>query len=104
MLPFLGTPKTLCDGVTRRDILHVGGLSAFGFGLSDWLSARAQATTAAATPRSFGRAKSCILIYKYGSPPQHETFDPKPDAPTEVQGEFVAIATSLAGVRIGEHL
>lgn len=52
----------------------------------------------------FGQAKSCILIYKYGSPPQHETFDPKPDAPAEIQGEMRAIPTSVSGIHIGDHL
>jgi len=52
----------------------------------------------------FGQAKSCILIYKYGSPPQHETFDPKPEAPAEIQGELKAIPTNVPGIQIGDHL
>jgi hypothetical protein len=54
--------------------------------------------------RSFGRARACILLFPYGSPPQHEMFDPKPDAPAEVQGEMKSIATCLPGVRIGEGI
>lgn len=54
--------------------------------------------------RTFGRAKSCILIYKYGSPPQHETFDPKPTAPGDIQGELKAIPTNVPGIHIGERL
>jgi hypothetical protein len=54
--------------------------------------------------RGFGRAKACILLFPYGSPPQHETFDPKPDAPSEIQGEMKAIDTSAPGVRICDHL
>jgi hypothetical protein len=42
--------------------------------------------------------------YKYGSPPQHETFDPKPDAPAEIQGELNAIPTSVPGIHISDHL
>jgi hypothetical protein len=103
MLRFLGHPKTLCDGITRRDLLHVGGLGAFGFGLADWLDRRAAADSNAAAP-GFGRAKACILIYKYGSPPQHETFDPKPQAPREIQGEFGAISSAIPGVAIGDRL
>jgi hypothetical protein len=53
---------------------------------------------------SFGKAKACILLFPYGSPPQHETFDPKPDAPAEIQGELKSIASSVPGVRIGERL
>ena len=60
----------------------------------------------AATPRArnFGQAKACILLYKYGSPAQHETFDPKPDAPAEVRGEMRSISTRVPGIQICEHL
>lgn len=103
MLRILGSPKTLCDGLTRRDLLHVGGLGALGLTLADAL--RLQAGVAAGGQGgSFGRAKSCILIFPFGSPPQHETFDPKPDAPVEIQGEMKAAGTCLPGVNICEHL
>lgn len=69
---------------------------------------QAQASPLAGSPRlgeaKFGQARSCILIYKYGSPPQHETFDPKPEAPVEIQGEMKAIPTSVPGMSIGDHL
>src|SRR5262249_14526374 len=103
MLRILGSPTTLCDGLARRDFLHVGGLGAFGLGLGDFFRLRAAQSVAPAA-RSFGRAKACILLFPYGSPPQHETFDPKPDAPAEIQGELKAIATAVPGVRIGEGL
>ncbi|MGE3317448.1 MAG: DUF1501 domain-containing protein, partial [Planctomycetaceae bacterium] len=65
----------------------------------------AQAETLAAAPAtSFGRAKACILIHLVGAPPQHETFDPKPLAPVEIQGELKAISTCIPGVEIGEGL
>lgn len=105
MLRLLGSPTTLCDGLTRRDLLHVGGLGAFGLTLSGFL--RVQANSGGVSPplaSSFGRAKSCILLFPYGSPPQHETFDPKPDAPAEIQGELKSIPTTVAGVRICEPL
>lgn len=55
------------------------------------------------TPRSsFGRAKNCILLFLTGGPPQHDTWDPKPDAPSEVRGEFRPIATSVPGIQISE--
>jgi uncharacterized protein (DUF1501 family) len=57
----------------------------------------------AASP-STGRAKSCIVLLLVGGPSQLETWDPKPDAPSVVRGPFGAIATSMAGVRISEHL
>src|SRR5439155_14661584 len=52
----------------------------------------------------FGSAKACILLFPYGSPPQHETMDPKPEAPAEIQGEMKAIRTSVPGLWIGDHL
>src|SRR5262249_32652944 len=52
----------------------------------------------------FGKARACILVYLFGAPPAHETFDPKPDAPAEIQGEMKDIPTSVPGVRIGEGL
>lgn len=97
-----GNRKVLCDGITRRDLLHIGGLGAFGLALHDVLGPR-QARATGTGPK-FGQAKSCILIYKYGSPPQHETFDPKPLAPAEIQGEMRAIPTRVPGIHIGDHL
>lgn len=104
MLPLLGNPKLLCDGVTRRDLLQLGGLGAFGLALEDVLKPREVQAREAGHPPKFGQAKSCILIYKYGSPPQHETFDPKPLAPVEIQGEMKAIATNVPGIEVGDHL
>jgi hypothetical protein len=75
----------------------------FGLSLEGFLRQQAQAA-AARSPASFGRARSCILLFPYGSPPQHETFDPKPDAPAEVQGELKAIASSVPGLQVCEGL
>jgi hypothetical protein len=104
MLRLLGSPRVLCDGRTRRDFLRLGGLAAFGLGLDGALRLR-EADAAPARPAAgFGSAKSCILLFPYGSPPQHETFDPKPDAPAEVQGEMKAARTAVPGLFIGDHL
>lgn len=103
MIRLWGNPKTLCDHMTRRDLLHLGGLSLLGLDLADF--SRLQTVQAsAAGGGSFGRAKSCILVYLVGAPPQHETFDPKPDAPDSIQGELKAISSSVPGVPIGELL
>src|SRR5581483_6998640 len=64
----------------------------------------ASAAAPSAGKAGFGRAKSCILLFLFGSPSQHDTFDPKPDAPVEVRGEFGSIATRLPGVRFCEML
>lgn len=90
-----------CDGYTRRDLVRVGGLTALGFGLGDWL--RYQRLHASeGTPTA--SAKSCILIWLDGGPSHLETFDPKPDAPAEVRGPLGTIATSVPGIRFNECL
>lgn len=103
MIRVLGSHKRFCDGLTRRDLLHVGALAPFGLTLADW--SRAAATPAPASAISgFGSAKRCILLYLWGSPSQIDTFDPKPDAPAEVRGALGSIQSALPGFRVGEVL
>lgn len=83
-------------GVTRRAFIRVGGLAAFGLGLPQYLRARAEAP---ATP---AKAKRCILLWMQGGPSHIDTFDPKPDAPAEIRGEFGTVATTLPGVRFAD--
>lgn len=96
--------KSPGNAPSRRDLLHIGGLGAFGVGLQHVLGPSSANAREHGSLRGFGQAKSCILIYKYGSPPQHETFDPKPLAPAEIQGELKAISTSVPGIQVGEGL
>ena len=106
MLDILGSARRLCNGMTRREMLRVGGLGLAGLTLPD-LARWQEATAAAATgprPRSFGRAKNIILVHLYGSPSQLETFDPKPDAPLEIRGELNSIQSSLPGCDVCELL
>jgi hypothetical protein len=106
MLRILGSPRQFCDGHTRREFIQAGALGAFGLGLSDWLRAEDSRPPRVTTPapRSFGKAKACILLYLYGSPSQLETFDVKPAAPLGIRGELGSIPTVVPGVRIGELL
>ena len=90
----------LCDGLTRREWLRVGGLSALGLSLMDLLATRGQAAPGLGS--AFGRAKSCIVLFHLGGPPQHETWDPKDDAPVEIRGELKSIASNVPGIRVGE--
>src|SRR6266542_1340342 len=108
MLSVMGPGVRLCDGVTRREMLRVGGLGFTGLLLSDWLKNRgtAQRTNARppSAPAQFGKAKACIVIYNYGGPSHLDTFDLKPAAPAEIRGEFRPIATRVSGISIVEHL
>src|SRR5947208_16478752 len=101
MLRILGSPRKLCDGLTRRDFLNVGGLGLLGLGAS---KLTASPTAPRALERSFGKAKSCILLFLYGSPSQLETFDTKPDAPVEIRGDLKAIRSNVIGMDVGELL
>ena len=90
--------------IGRRELLHVGGLSVLGIGLSDVLRLEAQADTSRVPASAGRRAKSVVFIFQSGGPSQHETADPKPHAPAEIRGEYETIATGLPSVRFCEHL
>jgi len=84
--------------LTRREMLQVGSLSAFGLALPQLMAAAAMAK---------GRrkpAKSCILFFMEGGPSHVDTFDMKPEAAIEYRGEFAPIATTVPGVKVCEHL
>ncbi|MBA4018575.1 MAG: DUF1501 domain-containing protein [Pirellula sp.] len=90
---------------SRREFLRLGGLALpWAWGMSSFARSVEAATTAAAKqPPGFGKAKSVILVYCDGGQSQLEMWDPKPDAPAEVRGDFRAIATSVPGTFFGEH-
>ncbi len=95
-------PYTLCDKISRRELLRIGGLNVAGLSLPALLGARAQGS--ASGDPTFGRAKNVIYLWLQGGPPQHETFDPKPDAPVEIRGPFKPIATNVPGIHFCELL
>jgi hypothetical protein len=84
----------------RRELLRVGGLALGGLALPALHASPAPARRAG----SFGKAKNCIVLYLSGGPAQLDTFDPKPDAPDDIRGEFGTIQTRLPGVRFSELL
>lgn len=97
-----GTAHT-CDGITRRDFMQVGALGAMGFTLADL--ARMEAQAAATTGKKPGKdERSVIMIFNLGAPSQLDTFDPKPDAPTEIRGPFTAINTKSSEMQLSEIL
>ena len=84
----------------RRELLRVGGLALGGLALPA-LAARSAASSEK-RGKGFGKAKNCIILYLSGGPAQLDTFDPKPDAPDDIRGEFTTIQTKLPGVRFSE--
>ncbi len=87
-----------CEGLQRRDCLKLGLGSLLGGGFVDSLRARGHADDLTA------RKTSCILIWLDGGPSHFETFDPKPNAPAEIRGEFQAIQTKIPGVLFSENM
>src|SRR5215468_5252929 len=99
MFSILGRETKLCDGITRRELLRVGGLAFAGLSLADVL--RLQAATP--TPTA-ARAKSVILIWLRGGASHLDSYDMKPDAPAEIRGEFSPIQTNVPGIQVCEHM
>ncbi len=91
-----------CDGITRRDFVRIGGLSAMGLGLGSFFGLQSVAASQKLSIEA--KAKSCIMIWLEGGPSHIETFDPKPDAPSEVRGPFDAIDTNVSGIQLPECL
>lgn len=91
-------PPNRGAAILRRDFLKLGAL---GLALSQVLALRAQ-TKSARLPG--GKAKSCIVLFAWGGISHLDTWDPKPDAPSNIRGEFRPIDTSVDGIQISEHL
>jgi len=87
-----------CEGITRRDFLQIGLGGTMGLGLCDLL--RLQANTQGKNQK--GSKTKCILVWLDGGPSHYETFDPKPDAPSGIRGEFKSIPTSVPGIHFSE--
>jgi hypothetical protein len=86
---------SFCDGLTRRDFLHAGALSALGLTLPAWMAAKAAGDVDE-------QDVNCIMLFLVGGPSQIDTWDPKPKAPAEIRGPFQPIATSVQGMEISE--
>ncbi len=84
-----------CDGISRRGLLQVGALTGLGLTLPMSLAGQAVAGEKA-------RNTNCILIWTRGGTSHHDTFDPKPDAPVSVRGEFGVIDTAIPGIKFTE--
>ena len=92
------TPTCPGPRLSRRQMIQAGAASYLGLNLTTLLRAEAAGKTRTA------RADACIVIFLNGGPSHLDMWDPKPDAPAEVRGEFGTIPTSVPGVTFGEHL
>src|SRR5580698_9277674 len=93
-----------CEKFHRRDVLKVGVLSLLGLSLSKYYALADATAKAGGMAQTSGTADSVVLIWLAGGPSHIDTFDPKPDAPLEIRGNFKAINTSANGIQISEHM
>ena len=91
-------------GVSRRAVIQVGTSSLAGVGLASVLRARAKAASAEAVAGAGHNAKQIVIVWLTGAASHHDTFDMKPNAPTEIRGEFNPVSTSVPGIQMCEHL
>ncbi len=103
MISLGGSASRSCEGSTRREWLRAGGLSCLGLKLPTLLHRRAVAAPQTQV-NSFGRAKSCIVVFLFGAPAHQDIWDLKPLAPSEIRGEFRPIASSVPGIQVGEYV
>jgi len=98
LLSLLGPKRTVCDGTTRRRVLQAGGAGLLGLSLPKVLAAEEL------QPKRKSRAKSVIFLFLFGGPSQLETFDMKPDAPSNIRGPFAPIPCRTPGLLVSETL
>ena len=98
MLNVLGGVQRTCGGLSRRNLLQIGGAGLFGLKMNRVWAAEELAPARVAT------AKSVIFLLLYGGPSQLETFDMKPEAPSKIRGPYQPIASRTPEMRICEHL
>jgi uncharacterized protein (DUF1501 family) len=99
--------KDVCDknlGLTRRDILRVGGSGMIGMTLNNLFRAQAIAESTAKNPPGFGKAKNMVMIYLQGGPSHLDLWDPKENVPDNVRSMFGTIPTKVPGKHFTEIL
>src|SRR5918998_5806329 len=106
MLSIPGRMGATCDGVSRRELLRVGGAGLLGLSLANLLQLEALGAGAApadaAKRAGFGSAKNFIFIFLQGGPSHLDIWDPKPDAPDNIRGDFATLATKVPGLHVTE--
>jgi len=88
---------SFCDGLRRRDFLHAGSTGMLGLGLTDFLSLKAQGAV-----HKDKSDMNVIMLFLVGGPSQLDTWDMKPDAPSEIRGPYKPIKTNVPGIEISE--
>lgn len=101
MFSLYGQAARSGDGLTRRELLCVGGLSLLGLGTSDLARLRAVPARPALAQR---RRNACVFLFLFGGPSHIDLWDMKPEAPAEIRGTFRPAATAVPGIRVCEHL
>ena len=96
--------KDTCDGVTRRELLRVGGSALLGLSLADLFRNESRANPTAGGGTGFGKAKSIILVYLQGGPSHLDLWDPKEDVPVKVKSVFKTAPTKTPGLNFTELL
>jgi hypothetical protein len=109
MLNIPGRSGQTCEGPTRRELMRIGslglaGLHLPGFFLSQKAASAANLADKYKGARGFGNAKNVIMIFLQGGPSHIDIWDPKPEAPANIRGEFKPIKTKIPGTWIGEHM
>src|SRR5437763_16029582 len=104
MLVIPGQRCTTCEGPTRRELLRAGSIALLGLNLADFLAWQGTAKAAGKLEgsRGFGSAKSVIMVFLQGGPSHIDIWDPKPDAPANIRGEFKLIKTVVPGINLTE--
>src|SRR5437763_12310644 len=104
MLVIPGRRCHTCEGPTRRELLRAGSIGMFGLNLANFLSWQKTATAATKYQgaRGFGSAQSVIMIFLQGGPSHIDIWDPKPDAPANIRGEFKPIKSNVPGISLSE--
>jgi hypothetical protein len=96
--------RDTCDGLTRRNLLQVGGSTVLGLTLPGLIRAAENGSNNPGNGKGFGKAKSVILCYMQGGPSHLDLWDPKENVPDKVKSVFRNVPTKLTGVHVTEIL
>ena len=107
MITIPGRRVNFCEGPTRRELMRVGSVGMLGLNLAhffSWQKAQAASPSTLAGGRGWGQAKSVIFIFLQGGPSHIDIWDPKPDAPLNIRGEFKPIPSKIPGTWVSETM